>query len=262
LGPEQTARLPGLCQHVKSAVLGVADPGLVAKPKIIIFPDLDIIGSAVLEFGPSTAQEVEIPPNVAYLQLPKLQATGANQRRRRGREAVEPAMQKGPADRAAAPAGPGWCRREDARARRVRREGQQQEASDRFLVDGELVDPMHGLEAHQRGCDPAVITRAVHRDAHAKVAVPALYGVEGMFQDGNGGLESQAVPDVRTDTVIGHGQQSRQDTFPDRPSQNGTALRDHFGTGPLRTVTLQREHVQVVRGERRRLGRDRSRGKH
>jgi hypothetical protein len=149
----------------------------MARAELIIFSHFDVVSSTVTELRPTADQEVLLSPYVAGLQEAELQAAAARESSRHGGETVEPAVQEGPADGAARPAAPRrWG--SDARAERVCREGQCQQPSHSFLVNRELEDAGHLLEASQGCGDTTVISRAVHRRGQAQVPVPALHGVE------------------------------------------------------------------------------------
>jgi hypothetical protein len=64
---EQAARLEGLGQDVVARVLGHTDARLVAVPKLVILPDLDVVRSTPAELRPDTEDDVEIAPDVARL---------------------------------------------------------------------------------------------------------------------------------------------------------------------------------------------------
>ena len=121
-------------------------------------------------------------------------------------------------------------------------------------MNGELDDAVHPLESRQGRRDAAVIAGAVQRNAHAEVAVPPFDRVQGVLEDGEGGLERQAVPEICAHSIIGHGQQVVQEPFPDSPCQNCASVRDRLRARP--EGPLQRTNVRVEGGDRGCLRRD------
>ncbi len=93
----------------------------------------------------------------------------------------EPMVEEGPADRAALPrARRVW--RLDARAGRVGRQRDGQEAPDRRLVAWELQDPRYGLKAAERVHQAMILAGAIQWHPHSEPAMPAFDCVNSVLE--------------------------------------------------------------------------------
>ena len=73
--------------------------------------------------------------------------------------------------------------------------------------------------------------------------VPRLGRAERVPEDRGRGPEGERVPRIGPEDVIGDGEELREDPLPDRPGEDGEAVRDVLGTSPV--APLERAHVLV-----------------